>query len=79
MPSRIIIDRDYCKGCLLCREVCPRGVFAPSDERNPRGYLLPAAAQPENCTGCGLCEVICPDLALTVLPPQKEAAHAPGD
>ena len=53
------IERDRCKGCLLCMEVCPRGVLGPDDEMNVKGL----SARPDNTGGGewkgmhGLCHV----------------------
>jgi 2-oxoglutarate ferredoxin oxidoreductase subunit delta len=73
MPSRIIIDNKYCKGCKLCIEVCPKSVYELSDLRNAKGYLMPAAAREKDCVGCLLCEMTCPDMAITVLVEDKGA------
>ena len=66
----IKIDRDRCKGCHLCIDVCPRKVIEVSNELNKTGY---APAQfienPEDgkgCTACTMCAVVCPDLAIEV-------------
>ena len=68
--NRIVIDRDFCKGCQLCVEQCPRKVYAPGRQRNAKGYLLPAAVRPEACVACRLCEMLCPDMAISVeVPP----------
>jgi len=72
MSSVIRIDQVFCKGCRLCLEVCPRGVYEAGTERNAKGYLAPAAARPEDCIGCLLCEMTCPDLAITVTVIKKE-------
>jgi len=63
---KIVIDENYCKGCYLCIEQCPKSVLAISSHRNPKGYLIPEIARLEDCTGCFLCEMTCPDMAVTV-------------
>jgi 2-oxoglutarate ferredoxin oxidoreductase subunit delta len=65
--KEIIIDDQFCKGCNLCIEVCPRKVFAKSSKRSRAGYSMPQAADPGKCAVCFLCEMTCPDLALTVI------------
>ena len=67
----IIIDDQFCKGCNLCLEVCPRKVFTKSSKRSRAGYSMPQAAEPEKCSVCFLCEMTCPDLALTVIEEKK--------
>jgi len=64
--ERIVIDPVACKGCHLCIDQCPKNVYAVSEDRNAKGYLLPTAARLEDCIACLLCEMICPDLAITV-------------
>ena len=67
----IIIDDQFCKGCNLCVEVCPRKVFGPGGQRSRAGYSMPKALEPEKCSVCFLCEMTCPDLALTVVEDKK--------
>ena len=50
----------WCKGCGICIEFCPQGVF----EVNSRGK--PVIAYPESCTACHWCDTHCPDMAITV-------------
>jgi 2-oxoglutarate ferredoxin oxidoreductase subunit delta len=64
--KEIIIDDQFCKGCNLCIEVCPRKVFGRSNKRSHAGYPMPQAANP-GCSVCFLCEMTCPDLAITVV------------
>jgi len=68
MRARILIDQDYCKGCALCVEVCPRQLIAMSRQLNAAG-VFPAevgADKMASCTGCALCAQICPDVAISV-------------
>ena len=65
--KEIIIDDQFCKGCSLCIEVCPRKVFRGSPKRSRAGYSMPQAADPGKCSVCFLCEMTCPDLAITVV------------
>jgi 2-oxoglutarate ferredoxin oxidoreductase subunit delta len=64
--NKICIDENYCKGCHLCVDQCPKNVLKVSNRRNARGYLVPEACDSENCTGCRLCEMICPDMAVSL-------------
>jgi 2-oxoglutarate ferredoxin oxidoreductase subunit delta len=74
--GEIAIDEEYCKGCGLCAEFCPRDCIVMSaDHYNNRGVLMPLFAQPDECTGCTICGFMCPDAAITVYRlRQKEAA-----
>ena len=54
------IFRDWCKGCGICAEFCPRGCI----KMNEAGQ--PVVEKAERCTGCGWCELHCPDFAVCV-------------
>lgn len=56
----LLLNRQQCKRCGLCVELCPREVFTTSDE----GYPTPDDI--ERCTRCKLCELWCPDYAIEV-------------
>ena len=66
--SRIEITEEYCKGCLLCSTVCPKGILRASVRVNPTGYKVievnPDLA--DECTGCAACAQMCPDVAIVV-------------
>ncbi len=69
MP-RIKINKDKCKGCMLCVTTCPRGLIAKSKELNKRGiYYVEFKTKEKSergCTGCAMCAVICPDVCIEV-------------
>ncbi len=69
--KEIVIDDQFCKGCGLCIQVCPRNVFGKGKKRNRAGYLLPQVDSSENCAVCYFCEMTCPDLAITVIEEKK--------
>jgi NAD-dependent dihydropyrimidine dehydrogenase PreA subunit len=48
-----------CINCGRCHEVCPHGVFAPSENRVKM-------VAPERCMECGACQVNCPVAAISV-------------
>jgi len=62
----ITIDKMYCKGCEICVNACPKGVFAISQERNRYGTFFPWVMEKEKCMVCQLCEIMCPDGCINV-------------
>ncbi|MCG8482541.1 MAG: ferredoxin family protein [Clostridia bacterium] len=62
----ISVDKKYCKGCQICINTCPKGVFALSEERQSYGTLLPYVADKEKCMACKLCEIMCPNGCINV-------------
>lgn len=58
------LNRDRCKGCRYCVEICPRKTLTIGDEMNAKGHLLPKVVENGECTACGLCAMICPDFAI---------------
>lgn len=79
MKGRIEIDKERCKGCGLCMNVCPKEQIEISDELNTKGYY-PARFLEENlnesdpgeCTGCAMCAMTCPDVAIEVYRQSKD-------
>ena len=55
-----IINRDWCKGCGICVELCPKNVLALDDNEKV------TVANPGACICCKLCELRCPDVAIEV-------------
>ena len=68
----IDIFRDWCKGCGICAEFCPKKCI----RMNAAGE--PEVADAKRCTGCGWCELHCPDFAICVreLAAKKAAEEA---
>ena len=66
----ITIDRERCKGCYLCIEVCPNKLIFISDRLNQQGYYPAEAKENEKdgkgCKACMMCSTICPDVAIEV-------------
>ena len=72
--SRIEVQEDRCKGCLLCTTVCPVNIIVQSDRINLSGYKVAEVteADKDKCTGCASCAMICPDVAITVYKTPKK-------
>ena len=65
MP-RIEIKQEWCKGCYICVELCPREVLERDETAFVRGFHPVVVVHPEDCSLCRLCELLCPDLAIAV-------------
>ncbi len=65
--ANIDIDKVCCKGCNICVEICPKGVFAKSRKRNSYGTNMPEAVNEKECIVCRMCERLCPDGAIDVV------------
>jgi 2-oxoglutarate ferredoxin oxidoreductase subunit delta len=63
----VLVDSKYCKGCLLCVDICPRKCLETAGETNADGYDYVAFIEGSKCTGCALCRLVCPDAAITVV------------
>jgi 2-oxoglutarate ferredoxin oxidoreductase subunit delta len=64
--GKIIIDKERCKGCLLCLETCPKRIIRLSEGFNEKGYHFVSCNDSGECTACTLCGRICPDMAIEV-------------
>lgn len=75
---RIEIKNEWCKGCYICVDMCPRNVLEIDQSTFVKGFHPVRVARLEDCTACRLCELWCPDLAIAVYTdatePQEEAA-----
>ncbi len=65
MP-KITINKEKCKGCLLCVSVCPQGLIIVAEELNLRGVKPVKFKSGGKCIGCSMCAVICPDCCIEV-------------
>lgn len=64
--AKITIDKDKCKGCLLCIGVCPKGALKKARQLNKRGVHFVEFLDEGKCLACGLCAIICPDCCIEV-------------
>jgi len=53
------LDQAKCKGCRLCTEVCPHGVFVVENQRS-------SIVDRDACMECGACARNCESGAITV-------------
>jgi 2-oxoglutarate ferredoxin oxidoreductase subunit delta len=61
----IEIKKEWCKGCEICVDVCPRDVLEMKD-------FVAVVKNLDNCTYCNMCELLCPDFAIVIHPPEKK-------
>ncbi|UCE52434.1 MAG: 4Fe-4S binding protein [Desulfobacterales bacterium] len=64
--NKLHINPGYCKGCLICVEICAPKAIKACGKINSRGYNLPIEDDMQRCSGCKLCEIVCPDFALAI-------------
>lgn len=64
--AQIVINPETCKGCYLCKSVCPKQAISVSKKLNAKGYYPAMPAENGACTGCESCMIICPDMAVEV-------------
>lgn len=64
--AKITIDKDKCKGCLLCISFCPKGLIKKSNSLNKRGVNAAEFSDMDECLGCAMCAIICPDCCIEV-------------
>ncbi|MBN2831077.1 MAG: 4Fe-4S dicluster domain-containing protein [Candidatus Omnitrophica bacterium] len=65
MP-KVTIDREKCKGCLLCVGVCPKKLISRDKSLNSKGHNPVKFQDKGECIGCALCAIICPDCCIEV-------------
>lgn len=68
MPFKLAVEEEKCKGCGVCIEVCPKGVFElyRSGDAQKSQVLLS-----EECVQCTACVKQCPEHAIVAEPPIK--------
>ncbi len=55
--KKLIIKKEWCKGCGICVEFCPKNVLKLEDGKV-------SINRESDCIKCGLCELRCPDYAI---------------
>jgi 2-oxoglutarate ferredoxin oxidoreductase subunit delta len=64
--GKVEIDRELCKGCLLCIKACPVKVLEQDTGTNSSGVYPSKPVHVEKCIACGNCYTVCPDVCITV-------------
>ena len=65
MP-RPIFNKEKCKACEMCIEVCPKKILELSDVVNKHGYRIAHCKDDAACIGCMFCAKMCPDTVIEV-------------
>ena len=65
--AKMTVNRDTCKGCGLCVQVCPKKMISLDKKAlNQKGYHPACVEDMSKCIGCAMCAQMCPDCAITV-------------
>jgi NAD-dependent dihydropyrimidine dehydrogenase PreA subunit len=59
MGFRVSVDKEKCKGCEDCLEVCTVNVFEMKEDKS-------APVNVKECLGCGSCVEVCKEKAIRV-------------
>lgn len=64
--SYIKIDKNKCKSCYLCIDICPKKLIKKSNETGKTGEnVVEFCDTHSQCIGCAQCAIVCPDIAIT--------------
>ena len=63
---QVVINRERCKGCELCRSFCPKQLIEMDTQVNAKGYCPAKMTRNEACVGCASCALVCPDCAIEI-------------
>ncbi|MDD2751674.1 MAG: 4Fe-4S binding protein [Candidatus Omnitrophica bacterium] len=64
--AKIKINREKCKGCLLCISFCQKGAIIVDPALNKRGVKPVKFKENSQCLGCTMCALVCPDCCIEV-------------
>jgi 2-oxoglutarate ferredoxin oxidoreductase subunit delta len=64
--AKITVDKEKCKGCLLCVTFCPKGLIKKSSALNKKGIAFVEFEDKGECAGCKMCAIICPECCIEI-------------
>lgn len=70
----VVLEKESCKECGYCTEVCGVGTFVPAAGFNEKGYRPMEVKSSDHCVGCFKCFFVCPDFAIDVKEVIKDIA-----
>jgi len=62
--NTVELNRERCKGCYLCLNICPNALFSIDKKANKNGVFPVLMENADYCLNCQRCVEICPDQAL---------------
>ena len=65
--GRVTFQEDFCKGCGLCVNACPKNIIVLDTTKiNAKGYHPASITDMDSCIACSSCALMCPDAVITV-------------
>lgn len=65
--GKITFRTDFCKGCGLCVDACPKNLIQIAKEKiNLKGHHPAEITDEKECVSCASCAIMCPDSVITV-------------
>ena len=65
--AKLTFNTDFCKGCGLCVDVCPKKIlFLNKEKINKQGNYPVEVSDQSQCIACAFCATMCPDCIITV-------------
>lgn len=63
---KVKIDKNLCKACKYCVNVCPMKILKLGQDLNKKGYHPATCTDETKCIGCDKCARICPEAAIEI-------------
>lgn len=64
--TKLMVNCERCKGCLLCKKECPVNAISISNKINEKGYQV-IEVDETKCKKCGICISVCPDYVFEIV------------